>query len=161
MWFYISALIFIFLEVSFFNHLPIFSIRPNLILLLVTFFSFYFNFDIIKVLLFCLFCGFLKDIFSIVPLGTHMLIFVCLGVALSYASRKFPRYNWVFIIPLYIFATIAGGAIYCSIESLFFDRSISLFYMLWRVLIIEIIYSLAIFFIFFKVIKRCVIDKLL
>ena len=160
MWFYIFALIFIFLETSFFNHLPIFSIRPNLVLLLVTFFSFYFNFDIIKVLLFCLFCGFLKDVFSIVPLGTHMLIFICLGIILSYVSRKFLRYNWVFIIPLYVLATVGQGVIYCLIQSFFFDRTASLFYMLWRVLFLEAVYSLAIFFAFFKVIKKCAIDKL-
>ncbi len=160
MWFYIFALIFIFLEAAFFNHFAIFSVRPNLILFLVTIFSFYFNFDILKVLLFCLFCGFLKDIFSIAPLGTHMFIFICLGIVLSYASRKFLRYNWTFIIPLYMFATIGQGIIYALIQAVFFKISLSVFYIFWRILILEMLYSFIIFFIFFRVIKKCAIDKL-
>jgi rod shape-determining protein MreD len=160
MWFYIFALIFIFLETSFFNHLAIFSIRPNLILFLVTLFSFYFNFDILKVLLFCLFCGLLKDMFSIVPLGTNMFIFICLGIGLSYLSRKFLRYNWVFIMPLYILASIGEVIIYVLMEDIFFDRSLSLLFIFWRILILEMAYTFLIFFIFLKPIKKCVIDKL-
>jgi len=160
MWFYIFAIIFIFLETAFFNHFAIFSVRPNLILFLVAFFSFYFNFDIIKVLLFCLFCGFLKDVFSVGPLGTQMLIFICLGIVLSYVSRRFLRYKWIFIIPLYIFATIGEGIIYVLIQNIFFERSLSFFYMFWRILIWEAAYSLILFFIFFGPIKKCAIDKL-
>ncbi|NQU18732.1 rod shape-determining protein MreD [bacterium] len=160
MLFYISALIFVLLEVAFFSHLSLFSIKPNLILFLVTIFSFYFNFDKIRVILFCLFCGFLKDIFSLTPLGTHMFIFMCLGITLSYISKRFLRYNWVFIIPLFIFATVGQGIIYILIQSIFFGQHLSLVELLWRRLLLEMLYGLLIFSIFFKVIKRCVINKL-
>jgi len=160
MLFYISALIFVLLEVAFFSHLSLFSIKPNLILFLVTIFSFYFNFDKIRVILFCLFCGFLKDIFSLTPLGTHMFIFMCLGITLSYISKRFLRYNWVFIIPLFIFATVVQGIIYILIQSIFFGQHLSLVELLWRRLLLEMLYGLLIFSIFFKVIKRCVINKL-
>ncbi|MBL7130263.1 MAG: rod shape-determining protein MreD [Candidatus Omnitrophica bacterium] len=160
MLFYIFALIFIIFETAFFNHLQFFSIRPNLILLQVTIFSFYFNFDKLKVVLFCLFCGFLKDIFSLTPLGTHMLIFMCLGFFLSYISKRFLRYNWIFLIPLFVFATIGQGLIYVLIQNFFFGHELSFFDIPWRILVLEMFYGFAIFFIFFKLIKRCVIDKL-
>lgn len=160
MFFYIFALIFIVFELSFFNHLQFFSTRPNLILLLVTIFSFYFNFDKLKVLLFCLFCGFLKDIFSLVPLGTHMFIFVCLGLILSYISKRFLRYNWIFIIPMFIIATLGQGIVYTLIQNIYFGRGLSFFDIPWIALVLELAYGLAIFFIFLKPIKRCVIDKL-
>ena len=160
MLFYIFALIFVLLEVTFFSHLSFFSIKPNLILFLVTIFSFYFNFDKIRVILFCLFCGFLKDIFSLTPLGTHMFIFMCLGITLSYISKRFLRYNWIFIIPLFIFATVGQGIIYTLIQGIFFGQHLSLVELLWRRLLLEMLYGLLIFSIFFKVIKRCVINKL-
>ena len=160
MLFYISALIFLVLEIAVFNHLQFFSIRPNLILFLVTIFSFYFNFDKLKVVLFCLFCGLLKDFFSLTPFGTHALMFMCLGIILSYVSRRFLRYNWIFIIPLFIIATFGQGVIYVLINKVFFSRDLSLFVIFWRMLILEMMYGLFLFFVFFKVIKRCVIDKL-
>jgi len=160
MWFYIFALIFVLLETAVFSHLAVFSVRPNLVLFLVTLFSFYFNFDILKVLLFCLFCGFLKDLFGISPLGTHMFIYISLGIILSYVSRKFLRYNWVFIIPLYALATIGEGVIYCIIEAVLFERQAPLFYIFWRILILEMLYTSFIFFVFFKPVKKCVIDRL-
>ncbi|MDD5617813.1 MAG: rod shape-determining protein MreD [Candidatus Omnitrophica bacterium] len=160
MWFYILALIFAFLEAVFFGRFTFFLVKPNLVLFLVVIFSFYFNFDLIKVLLFCLFCGFLKDAFSVSPLGTNMLIYILLGIILSYLARKFLRYNWVFIIPLYVFATIGQGIIYILIQNIFFGRNLSFFYMFWRILIWEMLYSFIIFFILFKPFKRCVIDKL-
>ncbi|MFH1622017.1 MAG: rod shape-determining protein MreD [Candidatus Omnitrophota bacterium] len=161
MLFYIFALIFVILEVSFLSHLRIFSVKPNLILFIVTIFSFYFNFDKLKVIMFCLFCGFLKDIFSIAPIGTHMLAYMILGVILSYASQRFLRYNWIFIIPLFIFASVGQYIIYAVIYNIFFDYRLSLFYIPWKILIIELIYGFLIFFLFFKIIKRCVIDKLI
>ncbi|MFH1622728.1 MAG: rod shape-determining protein MreD [Candidatus Omnitrophota bacterium] len=160
MFFYIFALIFIILEVSLLSHLRIFSVKPNLILFIVTIFSFYFNFDKLKVILFCLFCGLLKDIFSITPIGTHMLAYMILGVTLSYASKRFLRYNWLFIIPLFIFASVGQYIIYAIIYNLFFDYKLSLFYIPWKILITELIYGFLTFFLFFKIIKRCVIDKL-
>lgn len=158
--FYISALISILLEITILNHLQLFSVKPNLILLLITIFSFYFNFDKIKVILFCLFCGFLKDIFSLTYFGTHMFIFMSLGILLSYISGQFLRYNWIFIIPLFIVASIGNSVIYVLVQNLFFNKEISLFYMFWRISILEIFYGLFIFLILFKPIKRCVIDKL-
>ena len=160
MFFYIFALFFVILETAFFNHLQFFSTRPNLILFLVTIFSFYFNFDKPKVMLFCLFCGLLKDVFSLSPLGTHMLIFMCLGLGLSYISKRFLRYNWIFIIPLFIFATIGQGLIYLLTQNIFFGRELSIFNVFWRTLLLEMVYGFVIFFIFFKLIKKCVIDKL-
>ena len=160
MLFYVFALVFILLETAFLGRLSLFWVRPNLLLFLVTIFSFYFNFDKLKVMLFCLFCGFLKDIFSLEPLGTNMFIFICLGIGLSYISKRFLRYNWVFIIPLFVLATISYGVIYVLIGRIFFSKELSFFYIFWRILILEIIYGLSIFFIFFKAIKQCVIDKL-
>lgn len=160
MLFYISALIFVSLEAAFLNHLQFFSVRPNLILFLLTIFCFYFNFEKSKVILFCLFCGFLKDALSLVPFVTHMFIFICTGVTLSYVSQKFLRYNWIFIIPLYVLATVLQGIIYCFIHNLFFGQELSFFTMLWRILIPEMLYGLLIFFILFKPIKKCVLDKL-
>lgn len=90
-----------------------------------------------------------------------MFIFSCLGISLSYISQKFLRYNWIFIIPLFILATIGQGVIYVAIQDFFFGGDLSLASLPWKTLILEIIYGLVIFFIFFKVIKRCVIDRLL
>jgi len=160
MLFYIWALIFIFLEVSLFKGLSFLWIKPNLMLLLLTTYCFYFNFNKIKVILFSLFCGFLVDAFSIDRFGTYMLIFAMLGILLSFVSNKFLRYNWIFIIPLFIFATITEGIIYVLVESIFFSRSYSMLEVFWRVSIPELLYGLLIFYIFFKLIKKCVIDKL-
>lgn len=158
--FYASALIFVSLEAAFLNHLQFFSVKPNLILFLLTIFCFYFNFHKSKVILFCLFCGFLKDIFSLVPFARHMFIFMCIGVILSYVSQRFLRYNWIFIIPLFVLATLLQGIIYCFIQNIFFDKQLSFFTMLWRILIPEMLYGLLVFFILFRLIKKCVIDKL-
>lgn len=160
MLFYLFAIIFIFLEVGLFNQISLFSIKPNLILFLLTFYSFYFNFNVSKVLLFCLFCGFLKDIFSFVPFATHMFIFTSLGVCLSYISRRFLRYNWIFIIPLFIFATVSQGFIYALIQAIFFGKELLIFEIFWRIAIVELFYGLLILAVFFRIIKRCVIDKL-
>lgn len=160
MFFYIFALIFIVFEISFFSHFQFFSARPNLILLLVTIFSFYFNFEKLKVILFCLFCGFLKDVFSLAPLGTHMFIFMCLGLMLSYISKRFLRYNWIFILPLFFVATFGQGVIYALVQNIYFSRELSFCEIPWLSLALELSYGLAIFFIFLKPIKRCVIDKL-
>ncbi|MFC1754343.1 rod shape-determining protein MreD [Thermoproteota archaeon] len=158
--FYISAIICAFLEAAFFNHVPFFSVKPNLILLLVTLFCFYFNFDILRVMLFCLFCGLLKDSFSVVPFGIHMLVYLFIGAILSYIARNFLRYNWRFIIPLFVFATLSQGIIYALLRFVLFGSRSSLFVVSFRVLVPEVIYGLFIFLLFFKVIKRCVIDKL-
>ena len=48
MFFYLFAAVFVILEISFFNHLQILSARPNLILFLITIFSFYFNFSAVR-----------------------------------------------------------------------------------------------------------------
>jgi rod shape-determining protein MreD len=160
MLFYIFALIFILFEVAFSRHSHFLPISPNLILFLVTIHSFYFNFNKVKVILFCLFCGFLKDIFSIVPFGAHMLIFLFIGIGLSYASQRFLRYNWIFIIPLFILASLSQGIIYVLIQDIFFSKELSLWDIPWGILILEMLYGLILFFIFFKVIKRCVIDRL-
>lgn len=160
MLFYIFALFFVILEVSFFNHLQFFSTRPNLVLFLITIFSFYFNFDNLKVIFFCIFCGLLKDLFSLEPLGTHMFMFVCLGLFLSYISKRFLRYNWIFIIPLFVCASFGQNIIYVIMQNVFFNRELSFFALPWLETMLEMLYGFAIFFIFFKPIKRCVIDKL-
>jgi len=160
MLFYIFAIILVILETTFFNHLQLFSTRPNLVLFLVTIFSFYFNFDKRKIIFFCLFCGLLKDILSISPLGIHMLMFMFLGVALCYISKRFLRYNWVFIIPLFILATIGQGLIHTLLQNVFFSRQLHIFNIAWKTLMLEMLYGFIVFFIFFKPIKRCVIDKL-
>ena len=160
MTFYISAVILTLIELAIFKHLHLFLVRPNLILFLITIFSFYFNFDKLKVVLFCLFCGFIKDLFSLAPLGTHMVIFMLLGIILSHISKRFLRYNWIFIIFLFIAASLTAGIIYTLIQNLFFNANLSFFVLFWRILILEILEGIILFFIFLKPIKRCVLDKL-
>lgn len=160
MLFYVFALISALFESTFLNHLRIFSIKPDLVLLLIAIFVFYLNFSKTRVVLFCLFCGFLKDILSIDYFGTYMVIFVCLGFALSYISKKFLRYNWVFIIPLFAAMTICKGIVYVLIQNVFFDKGLPLFIMCWRILALEILYGILLFFVFFKPIKKFIIDKL-
>lgn len=158
--FYCFAFLFLFIEGGFFHPFSFYSVKPNLILLLITVYAFYFNFYTLRVLLFCVFCGLLKDTMSGVAPGTHMLLFLSLGVVLCYLSKRFSRYNWIFIIPLFVVATIVRTTLYFLIQRFFVDtNSLSLF-VLWRLSIIELLYGLLIFVLFFKVIKRCVIDKL-
>jgi rod shape-determining protein MreD len=160
MFFYIFAVIFLLIDLSVLGHFQLYSVRPNLILFLITIFSFYFNFDKSKVILFCLFCGFLKDISGVEQFGTNILIFSILGVILSYVSSKFLRYNWLFIIPLFVVATISYYILYVLVRNFFFGKGISLFDIPYNILILELFYSLVLFFIFVKPIKKCVIDKL-
>ena len=158
--FYCYAFLFIFIEVSFFYPLSFYSAKPNLILLLVTFYSFYFSFYIWKVLLFCVLCGLLKDIMSGVAPGTHMILFLFLGIVLRYLSKRFLRYNWIFIIPLFVVATVVHDILYFLIQRFFFDTHSLSWWLLWRISTVELAYGLFIFALFFKPIKRCVIDKL-
>ena len=104
--------------------------------------------------------SFLKDVFSLAPLGTHMFIFMCLGLMLSYISKRFLRYNWIFILPLFFVATFGQGVIYALVQNIYFSRELSFCEIPWLSLALELSYGLAIFFIFLKPIKRCVIDKL-
>jgi len=87
-------------------------------------------------------------------------MFISIGISLSYISRRFLRYNWIFIIPLFIFATFGQGIIYILIQRVFLDQNLSFNIIFWRILFLEMLYGILIFFIFFRVIKRCVIDKL-
>lgn len=158
--FYCCACLFILIEGGFFHLLSFYSVKPNLILLLITIYTFYFNFYISRVVLFCVFCGFLKDAMSSVAPGTHMLLFSSLGVVLCYLSKRFSRYNWIFIIPLFVVATVIRTAFYFVIQRIFFGTYTLSLSVMWRISIIELLYGLLIFVLFFKVIKRCVIDKL-
>ena len=158
--FYCCALLFVFVEGGIFYPLSFFSVKPNLLLLLLTFYVFYFNFQTMHLLFFSLFCGLLKDSLSGVAFGTHIILFLAVAAILRHLSKNFLRYNWVFVIPLFAVATFSYAIISYLMQPLFFQASSVSFWVLLRIAIIELLYGLFIFWIFLKPIKRCVIDKL-
>ena len=158
--FYFSALVVCFVELGLFGRLQLFGVRPNLMLLLLTFYCFYFGFDFVKVLLFSFTCGALKDVICGNPLGTYIFIFIVLGVCISFAARKISRFNWPFILLFFTLAVIGEGLVYNLLQRLVFNNVFSLFTLFVRILLLELIYTLILFFVFFKLIKKCVIDKL-
>lgn len=158
--FYCFAVLFAVIECGLFYPLSFFSVRPNLLLLLATFYSFYFSFKAWRVVLFCIVCGLLKDALSGASPGLHMVLFLCVGVALCFLSKRFLRYNWVFIIPLFVAATVICTVMYCILEHFFFSAHLPGFFSIWRIAFIELMYGLVIFAVFFKIIQRYVIEKL-
>lgn len=158
--FYGCAFLFVFLEASLFYPLSFFSVKPNLILLLVTFYTFYFNYSAERVLSFCVVCGLLKDVMSGAAPGTHMILFLFLGIALRYLSKRFLRYNWIFLISLFVVATALHSIFYFFVQRFFFDAHMPSWWLLWLISTAELAYGLILFALFFKPIKRCVIDKL-
>ena len=158
--FYSFAFLFLILECGFFYRFSFFSVKPNLILLLVTFYIFYFSFRIGHVVAFCLFCGLLKDMMSGVAPGTHVLVLVCLGILLRYLAKRFLRYNWVFIIFLFVAATFLHAVLYFVVQRCLFSAYVASWWTVVRIAMIELVYGLFLFGLFFRIIKQCVIDKL-
>lgn len=156
--FYFVAILLAIFEAAFFNRFAVFSVKPNSVMLLLTVFCFYHSFQIDRVILFSIFCGLLKDLNSVTPLGTHSLLYLLLGISISYASRRFLRYKWVFIIPLFAVATAGNSIYYVLIQRIFFEKEVPLLTLLWRISLIEFAYGLFVFAIFFALIKRYIID---
>jgi len=159
-YFYLFAFAVCFIEMSLFSRMQFFGVKPNLLIFLLTFYCFYFNYDLLKVCLFSFTCGVLKDFCSGNILGTNILIFIIIGSIISYIAKRSSRFNWTFILLFFALAVIIEGLVYNIIQGLIFGNTISLFILFFRILLLELIYTLILFFAFFKLIKKCVIDKL-
>ena len=158
--FYLFILFFYFLEIGIFSRFRFLGVMPNLILLLLVFYCFYFNYSVTKIVLFSFTCAVVKDLSSSGAFGTQIIIFVLLGVVIGFIARRFSKFEWVFIIVLFLIAVAGEGLIYAAIQKVVFDNNISLPTLFIRILFWELIYTLSLFLISFKVIKKCVIEKL-
>jgi len=158
--FYLFALVFCLAEASLFSRFQLFGVKPNLLLFLLTFYCYYFNFDFVKVILFSFICGTLKDLISSGPLGTNLFIFLLLGNLVSFLSRRFSRFNWQFILLLFSISVFGQSILYSAIQRIIFNNSVSLLNLFFRINFLELFYTLILFFAFFKFIKKCAIDRL-
>ena len=160
LYFYCCAVVFTVIEVGIFYPLSFFLIKPNILLLLISLYCFYFNFHLVRVVLFCVWCGFLKDMMSVFPIGTHMLLFFVVGMVLRTIAKRFLRFNWHFIIPLCIIASFVSCVAQYLLQRIFFSAYVISLGRVCVISLVELLYGLLLFIIFFKPIKRCVIDKL-
>jgi len=158
--FYFAALTFCLLEVTIFGRFKLFGVKPNLLLFLITFYCYYFSYDFFKIIFFILFCALLKDLFSLDYFGTNLFIFLLLGNLVSFFSRRFSRFNWYFIVLLFLLSIVTEGVLYFAIQRIIFNNNVSLLRLLFRTSLWEFFYTFLLFLIFFRVIKKCVIDKL-
>jgi len=159
--FYLFAVLSVFAEITIFSYLQLFGVRPNITLFIICVYCFYFSYDVIKVFLFALFCGVLTDALSAVAPGTYMCLYPLIAVSLAHISKNISRFNWHFVIVLFVFATLISGVLYCGLQYFCYERPIAFFAFFWRIVFLELLYGLALIGVSLKLIQRYIVAKLL
>ena len=100
-------------------HLSLF----NSLLLLVVLFTFFHSLDIRDFVLFSLYCGFLRDIFSLDFFGMNALSYVLCAFCVSAVSNIIYRHNWVLVFPLVFAAVFLNSQVIQLLKLLLFGIS--------------------------------------
>ena len=136
------------LQSTVFQALSLGSIAPNLMLIVTV--SFGFMRGKRSGLWIGFFCGLLKDIFYGNLLGFYALIYLCIGYFAGCCCKIF--YNEEIRVPLFLMAAgdlISGGLVYFA-QFLMRGR-INFFYYLGRIIIPEMIYTVLVTIVLYKI----------
>ncbi len=106
-------LILAFLETSLFANFTFYNLKIELLLMLIVFLSL---FSIKKQIYICaFFCGMLKDIFSILPFGINILIFMLIAFFIQRIPKNFFREEKLTFAALVFVGTFFSGLISLSL----------------------------------------------
>lgn len=103
---YTAILFLFFIEVTIFNSLRIYGVKPELLLIATIFFGF--RFGMIRGLETGLLAGALKDIFGITAFGVNTLSFLFIGCLAGFLREKLSREN---IVMQFFFSNISVYAV--------------------------------------------------
>lgn len=90
------------------------------LLTLVIIYTFFHSLDMKDFVVFALFCGFLRDIFSLDIFGVYMFSYLISSFCVSLVSVMLNRDNWFFIFPLVFLGTFLNNHIILISKFLFF-----------------------------------------
>ncbi len=88
------------------------------LLALVVIYTFINSMDTRDYLFFALYCGFLKDIFSLDAFGIAMLSYSLCALLAAFASRAVYRQNWIFVFPIVFFSSLINAHAFVLFRSL-------------------------------------------
>ncbi len=145
--FFISVVISLcLLQVTALNYFRFFSVKPDLLLLSVVFACLYFEPSVSLALVIMI--GVFKDIFGAGPFGINTLLFPFLYYLFRVLSRKIDIENNLFLCALVFFIVVVNGILNQVIFTLW--GAIIPWYVSLRTIIIESVYTTALFPVLFK-----------
>lgn len=90
---YVTIFILFFLEVTVFNKMRIFGVRPEILIIATIFFGFHFG--MIYGIEAGIISGILKDIFSLTGFGINVFLFLFVGLLSGYLKKKLVKQNFI------------------------------------------------------------------
>lgn len=137
------------------SNLFLFNIRPDFLLILVTFIGL-FNFR--KGIPVAIILGLIKDVLSIGPFGLNVFCFV-LWLAISHQlSRQIYRDNKFIYLFLVGLATLGNYAIYFFLTNFLTKGNLPAAGFLFSTIFFEAIYNSLFAYLFFNVFKKCALN---
>lgn len=142
------------IQVTLLNHLKIFSVKPDLLLICLVFANIAFDFK--WIFIFCVLAGALKDILGLMPFGINTVIFALWGFLLFKLSRKITVDN-TFIYTALIFIISIINAFVLRATLIFLGHPIVSLGIFFKITALESLYTAALTPLVFKAINKLLV----
>lgn len=145
------------LQSTFFDHIKIFNVKPDLMLIAIVIISLSLDFKWIMV--FSYFSGFLKDVLAALPLGVNTLVLPLIAFFIFRLSKRIVlETNYAISITIFMASLFENLIVSLLLIALEFDISIGVFF---RLTIISSIYTSVVFLLTSKALNFLKIKQLL